>query len=211
MLHGLPLAPTTSQVDLGIIIKDDLKWDLQTTSVVKKANSLLYRIRKAFVEIDAHLLRQILVTYVLPLIEFGATIWSPYLSKDIEALERTLKRASKIPRELRSLPYEDRLRALQLDSLAERRSQQDLTETFRILKGFYNVPGIDEIFLRANTHHLRGHPLKLNLGRISKQYRKHYLTNRVVRAWNALPAACIASDTIASFKASVLRHLHGAT
>lgn len=120
-LHGHPLATTTSQVDLGIIIKEDLKWDLQTSAVIKKANSLLYRIRPAFLDIDVDLLRMILTTYVLPLLEYGTPVWSPYLLGDIDDLERILIRASKIPYELRNLPYEERLQRLNLQSLAERR------------------------------------------------------------------------------------------
>lgn len=209
-LDGMPLSPTTSQVDLGVTITDNLKWGTHIAGVVKKVNSLLYRIRKAFVEIDPGLMKTIITTYVLPVIEFGSTTWAPYLRQDTVALERTLRRASKIPRSLRALSYEDRLRHLQLNSLEDRRRFADLTDTYRILRGLYDAPALSSIFLRAQTRrNLRGHAWKLNLGRSFKQQRRHSLGNRVVFDWNSLPADVVDADNIAAFKAKLRRHLFG--
>ena len=42
------LATTKSERDLGIIIRDDLKWSDQIQSAISKAKSALARIKKAF-------------------------------------------------------------------------------------------------------------------------------------------------------------------
>ncbi|XP_025833181.1 uncharacterized protein LOC112905276 [Agrilus planipennis] len=208
-LGNLALAPVTSQVDLGIIVSDDLKWDLQTTAVVKKTNSFLYRVRKAVVEVDIPLLRNVLTTYVLPMVEYGSTVLATYLQKDIKALEGILRRALMIPRTLKSLPYEERLRRLGLQSLADRRLFADLTETYRILHGMYRASDLQRIFLRSTSQ--RGHNLRLNVSRFKTQHLEYHLGNRVISTWNSLPASIAQAPSIDVFKASLHRHLFGST
>ena len=47
----------------------------------------------------------------------GFKTWSPYLAKDIDALEQVQHRAIKLVKSFSTIPYEDRLTFLQLQSL----------------------------------------------------------------------------------------------
>ena len=58
---------------------------------------------------------------VRPILEYSACIWDPYLQKDIDCLEHVQKFATKMCARNLSLPYEERLRLLQLPTLALRR------------------------------------------------------------------------------------------
>ena len=51
---------------------------------------------------------------VIPILEYAVTLWSPYLQKNIDALERVQRRASKyaLPMSSRESPYEERLAML---------------------------------------------------------------------------------------------------
>lgn len=202
-LLGHQLTAVTSQTDLGIIMSDDLKWGLQTNAVVKKVNSLLYMVRRAFSDFTPELLRAILVTYVFPILEYGVTSWSPYFQKDIALLEQVLRRATKLPRSLRDLQYEERLRRLGLESLGERRSDLDLFETFRILNGLYDVPALDGLFERARAHNTRGHSQKLRPGRSRRPLRKNFFAVRVVNRWNSLPEHAVSAPSLSAFKHAV--------
>jgi len=52
------------------------------------------------------------------LLEYGVPIWFPYKMKDIEEVEfQVQKRATKQVKSLRGLPYEQRLRKLNLPTL----------------------------------------------------------------------------------------------
>ena len=56
--------------------------------------------------------------------------------RDIDELEKVQHRSTKLVGEISKLPYEDRLQILQLPLLYARHLLGDLTETFKILKGF---------------------------------------------------------------------------
>ena len=59
--------------------------------------------------------------------------------KDIDALERIQRRATKIIPELRDLSYEERLKECGLTTLETRRLRGDHIEVFKILNGYENI------------------------------------------------------------------------
>jgi len=64
------------------------------------------------------------------------------------------RRATKMIRGLKHLPYEDRLRELGLFSLVKRRLQWDLIMTFQYLKGAYRKAG-EGLLIRAGSDRTR--------------------------------------------------------
>jgi len=93
-------------------------------------------------------------------------VWSPYLRKDIECLEKVQRRATKLVKGLQNKSYEERLRLLGITSLEKRRIRGDLIQVFRIMKGFDKVDR--ESFFELDNgggHGLRGHQWKLKVKR----------------------------------------------
>jgi len=66
------------------------------------------------------LLVQVLL-YVRPLLEFNSVVWSPYLKRDFEILEKVHRRLTKRLRGFRELSYKERLMELNLQSPEWRR------------------------------------------------------------------------------------------
>ena len=62
--------------------------------------------------VDILFLKRALLTYVRPLVEHNSVVWSPCYKKDIEAIERVLRRFSKRLPGLKNLSYEERLKYL---------------------------------------------------------------------------------------------------
>lgn len=116
-LAGVKLVPVKSQIDLGVVITEDLKWEEHIFMITKKAKSLIYLIRKAFGILTPEMVVKIFKTYIRPLLEYAFQIWSPYFIKDIVLLEKVQRSFTKLPKDLKSKPYEDRLKVLRLTSM----------------------------------------------------------------------------------------------
>ena len=65
-------------------------------------------------------------TYVRPLVENRPQIWSPHLLKDIDTIEKVQKSFTRRIPEMRDLSYDQRLKALSIDSLEQNRIFADL-------------------------------------------------------------------------------------
>ncbi len=81
----------------------------------------------------------------------------------------------------------------------------DLIEVFEMFKGFVNVDVNDYLTL-AQSIVTRGNGYKIASKRFSSQEAKHFL-NRVVTAWNSLPASVVESESVATFKNRLDKHL----
>ena len=98
------------------------------------------------------------------------------------------------------MPYEDRLKSLNLYSLIERRRRGDMIFLYKIFND--QVDGNQKKYFSINTNSkTRGHALKLNLNtRSNTDNRQYYYNNRVVIPWNNLPANVINSQSVSQFK-----------
>ena len=116
-------------------MSSDLRWDKHISEMVSKANRVLGMLVKTFTCRDVELWKNLYVSLVRPHLEFASSVWNPFTKGNIEALERIQRRASKIPTEMRHLPYEERLKIWGLTTLEERRLRGDLIQMFKVLNG----------------------------------------------------------------------------
>ena len=104
---------------------------------------------------------------------------------------------------LRKKPYEDRLVALGLTKLVERRFRGDMIETYKILTGKENVR--KENFFQMSAE--RGDPelfrgLKIFKKRARKSLRRNTFSQRVTNPWNKLTKKEVQAKKTSSFKAN---------
>lgn len=207
-INGSSLEKVDRQRDLGVIVTTNLKWDVHIVEIVKRANSIMYIIRKAFIYINKELFLKLYKTYLRPLLEYAFQVWSPYFKKDIHLIERVQRRATKMVPSLKLLTYEERLKELGLTTLQSRRERGDLIETYKILNNHYSVPDLSEtLYTMNNNARLRGHSLKLQHGPSTSKPREHILPNRVVHTWNRLPDSVISAPSVNSFKNRLDKYL----
>ena len=94
-------------------------------------------------------------TYIHPHLEYCASIWSPYLARDIDKLEKIQQRATKLVPEIAHLPYELRLHHLNLYSLYCRRQRGALIDVYKLVNNLSRVtPQPFFVFTNSVT---RGH------------------------------------------------------
>jgi hypothetical protein len=134
---------------------------------------------------------------VRPILEYASSIWNPYKTKDIEAIENVQRRATKMLPDMKDLTYEERLRKLKLPSLRYMR-----LETFKIVTEIYDKRVTEDLLPinKSTLHQTRGHSLKLTKNRSRLDIHKYYFTNRVVDDWNNLPETVITAKNVKIFE-----------
>ena len=81
---------------------------------------------------------------------------------------------------------------------ARRRLRGDLSEVFKIFKGFDNIK-YTQFFTMSDTG-LRGHKLKIYKPQVHLDIRKYFFSVRVIEEWNTLSVELINCNTVESFK-----------
>ena len=128
-------------------------------------------------------------------------MWNPHLSKDIEALEKVQRRATKIVPELKDMSYEERLLKLKLFPLKERRARGDMISTFKLLNGY--IEAKENLISRKTNFDksMRSHNQQIYSNVANTNTRKYFFTHRVVLPWNTLSANTVNSVNVEMFKA----------
>ena len=183
-----------------------LKVGTQVDKVVKKAYGVLAFIGRGIEFRSREVMLQLYKTLVRPHLEYCVQFWSPHYKKDVEALERVQRRFTRMLPGMVGRSYEERLRDLRLFSLERRRLRGDLIEAYKMIKGLDSVDS-ESLFPRMVMANMRGHSFKLRGSSYRTDVRGRFFTQRVVRAWNALPAAVVDLPTLRVFKWSLDRHM----
>lgn len=204
-MRGTPLEHLLQEKDLGIKIDTELKFHKQATSAVSKASQMLAVIRRSFVKIDATTLPLLYKSLVRTHLEYGNIIWGPFNREDQKKVERVQRRATRLVKDIRHLPYPDRLKILKLPSLYYRRKRGDMIQVFQLLHGGVDM-NPDKFLTPAVDGRTRGHPWKLNKPRAVTRVRRNAFSTRIVNEWNALPAAVVGAVSINQFKSRLDKH-----
>ncbi len=77
---------------LGLQISNDLKWSTHINNISKKANATLGFLRRNIRHVPEPCRKTAYISLVRSTMEYGATIWNPYMKGDIDKLERIQNR-----------------------------------------------------------------------------------------------------------------------
>jgi len=104
----------------------------------------------------------------------------------------------------KTLPYEDRLRALKMPSLVHRRRRGDMIFTYKLMTGRTNID--KDTFFRFTNHKTRGHSHKIFKEHATKLPRFNTYSNRIVSNWNQLPKKIVEVTSVEAFKERLAKH-----
>ena len=120
-----PKETVTNTKLLGTVISNDLRWDKNTESIVKKANMRMEILRRISpFGASKEEITNIYILYVRSLLEQSCVVWhSGLTNENAEDLERIQKNALKIILQEEYKSYENALKVLDLEKLDERREK----------------------------------------------------------------------------------------
>jgi hypothetical protein len=191
------LEQTSEERDLGIQLAVNLKFTVQSINAASKANRVLGMLKRSFVSRNTELWKRLYTTYVRPHLEYAVAAWNPYLKKDVEALEKIQRRATRVPSKLRAMDYEQRCKAMGLTSLVQRRTRGDLIQQFKIAN---NLDIVEWHSLLLSVQTKDGH-VKLHREKHRNcNQRFSFFNNRIVNCWNELPNYVIRAESTNDFK-----------
>ena len=87
-LSGCTLQSVTETVDLGISLTSILSWNTQTQKVVNKADKIVGFLKRNVGLGNKKVFARLYKALVIPILEYAIPLWSPYLQKNIDVLER---------------------------------------------------------------------------------------------------------------------------
>ncbi|VDL97484.1 unnamed protein product [Schistocephalus solidus] len=138
--------------------------------------------------------------FVRPQLEFVIQGWRLWSVKDHNTFEKVQRRATKLVRGQSYLSYEKRLSNLDLFSLDYRQLRSDLIKAFIMQRCQDFCFASGDFFELATSTTSRGQPIKLHVNGIRLDARRFFVSNKVIKTWNALPADIIMSPSVSTFK-----------
>ena len=105
-------------------------------------------------------------------------------------------------RGMKHMPYPERLKCLNSETLEMRRIKYDLSMYFKILHGFVDIN--DESMFQVRDIRTRNNGLTLFKAKFNSNLERYIFRNRCINIWNLLPQTVVGSSDLFAFK----RHLN---
>lgn len=204
ILNNVSIGVANTEKDLGVIANDSFQWDDQIKTCISKANKMIAWVTRNLINRDKKVLLNIYKTIVRPNLEYCAQLWSPVAAHGnwnlILLLEGVQRRFTRLVNGIGTLPYSERLEALNLTTLAERRLRGDLIETFKIVNNLVSY-GRDIFCLGRSGRNIlsKSRKFKSSSTKVNNLF-KSSLSQRITHYWNRLPSHVKSSNDVNSFK-----------
>ena len=89
------LNKTVCEKDLGVYVENNLKFNEHIRQQVKKARCMAGVIHRNIINKTSSIMVPLFKSMIRPIIEYGSSLWSPYLKQDINAIENIQKNFTK--------------------------------------------------------------------------------------------------------------------
>ena len=210
-MNGDIIAKADKERDIGVDVSRSLKPSDHCSRAAGTAFGILYQLLRSFHYRDKKIFVQLYKTYVRPHLEFAAPVWSPWLKKDILALEKVQEKFVKNITCLNGKTYKEKLAEINMMSLETRRTYLELVETYKIIRGHTKV-NRESLFELVSDNPRRTTrstdcPINIIIKRCNLDIRLNFYTMRIGNQWNSLPIDIKMSGTLGSFKMQLHKHM----
>ena len=204
VLDDKVLNETVQEKDLGVLTSGTLLWNDQIESCVSKANQMICWISRNLISRERSLMLRVYKTLIRPHLEYCVQLWNPAAEHGnwslIMRIESVQRRFTRMIEGVGLLPYSERLRILELTTLAERRSRGDLIEVYKATQGLSQLAGVLN-FSRSGLNVICK-PGKCKDSKINC-FRRNFINDRIMLSWNKLPIEVKISSSLNVFKSNL--------
>ncbi|XP_071963855.1 uncharacterized protein B0403.1-like [Antedon mediterranea] len=138
-MRGFLLNEVDHEKDLGVTIDSKLVFNVHVADVAMRANRKLGMVYRAFKFLNMDGFLRLYKAIIRPTLEYCNVVFNSLHCKEEDLLEKVQERATKLIFSIRHLPYSERLKILNLPTLAYRRQRAHLIQIFKILHGVDSI------------------------------------------------------------------------
>ena len=195
-MHNHALTQTQCYKYLGVHLNNTLNWNTHINNIVNKANKVLYVARQALYKSSKEVKQTAYKSLVRPLLEYSSSVWDPYTTTNIDAVEKVQRKAARFccNNYNRHDSVTDMLHTLKWDSLAQRRKASRLATFHRIYHHDQEaLLDLSALVQRAPIANLRNqNSFRVNSITCKKNVGHYSFIPRTIREWNSLSENLIA-------------------
>ena len=178
--------------DLGVIIQDNLLWDSHIRTQVKKANRMLYFIKRTLGPRSPMEAKRLLyLSLVRPHLEYASIAWSPSTVVNLKLIESIQRRATIFITNNRELTYNERLAISKIIPLTFRRELLDAVFAHKAMAGCFG-PDIQQILSLRNRDAYPARNAQVNTlasRLVRTETYMNYYSNRIIPICNNQPTS----------------------
>ena len=146
------LQQVTENPYLRILLSEDLGWSKHIAKTASKASSTLGFVRRNLKNCPISCRKTAYIALVRSVLEYGSVVWDPYLTRDIDKLERIQRNGARfITGDYKSRhegAVTNMLNDLDLPTLQDRRTNAKLVFLYKVVEGL--VPAVDpDMFIKT--------------------------------------------------------------
>ena len=182
---------------------------IQINKMCNKASSTLGFIRRNLKHCNKKFKETayIQVSLVRSVLDYSASVWDPYLQKDIDRIESIQRRGARFVQKdyQRISSVTAMMNELGWKPLAHGRREQRLTLHFKIINGLVAIPATDHIVFntRVTRPSRSGHNKQIKVITTNTDIYKNSFFPRTIKSWDSLSESAVNSDTVNGFKDSI--------
>ena len=191
---------------LGVLIDSTLRFHPHIAEVVRKSSGLSNQILRSTVCRSPIFMITLFISHIRPILDYCSTVWNHSYLGDVRRLESVQRRWTSNVIGMEGLSYPERLQRLNLYSIQGRLLRTDLIKVWKSFSPEVDV-GLLNLFEKQFHSATRGHMFKLSLPATHTETLRRFLSVRIVREWNSLPASVVEARSTNSFKSRLDAHM----
>ena len=184
--------PHSDQVKyLGVLLSNDLTWNLHINNIVCKANKNLHFVMRNLKFASRNTKSLAYKTLIRPILEYSSAVWDPYQNYLVNKIEGVQRKAARYVcnQHSRHDSVKCMIQELEWPSLSDRRIIARLSMFFKIYNNFSAYRDLHSELHSANYIGRHDHACKVSEISASSDREKYSLIPRTIKDWNSLPSS----------------------